>query len=382
MQTLFWISFFLLFYTYIGYGLLLILYNALRSEKTNAEQDFFPGVTFLVPAYNEEKIIRQKIENSLQLHYPAGKLSFVFITDGSTDDTPNIIKEYTAIKLLHQPIRGGKSAAINRAMKELTTPIVVFSDANTMLDPQSIKKLVRHFADEKIGGVSGEKRIAPVDDSAVGFGEKLYWQYESILKKANARFYTLVGAAGELFAIRTSLFTSLNENIILDDFIISAGICRKGFRFIYEEEAVAIETSSISLAEERKRKVRISAGCYQALFSLTGLLNPLRHTKVSFQYISHRVLRWTACPLSLPLLFISNAFLYLQTPSTVYAFFFGGQIIFYLLALMGWMFSGKPIARILLVPYYFTFMIFSQYLGFYRYITKRQTVFWEKAVRK
>ncbi|RYZ30080.1 MAG: glycosyltransferase family 2 protein, partial [Chitinophagaceae bacterium] len=367
---------------YAGYGLVLLFLNTLRPKKAEVDEQNFPEITLLIPAYNEEEIIQQKVQNSLQLQYPAQKLFFVFITDGSTDDTPSIIGGYEKIKLLHQPIRNGKSAAINRAMKEVNTPIVVFTDANTMIHPDSLKKLVRHFADERIGGVSGEKRIVDNNHSAVGFGEKIYWQYESLLKKANARFYTLVGAAGELFAIRTSLFTSLDENIILDDFIISARICRQGYRFVYEEEAVAVETSSASMAEERKRKVRISAGCFQALFLLKDLLHPFKQTTVFFQYLSHRVLRWVACPLVVPLLFFSNAVLFFEETRPLLAFFFWAQVIFYFLALAGWMLSNKKIARFLLVPYYAVFMVFSQYIGFYRYIARKQTVLWEKAHRK
>ena len=382
MQALFWISFFFLFYTYIGYGFLLLLLSAVFRKKTKTVENFFPGVTLLVPAYEEEKIIQQKIENSLQLNYPAGKLSFVFITDGSTDQTPSIVAENQRIRLLHQPLREGKSAAINRAMKEIKTPVVVFTDANSFLHPDSIINLVRHFVDEKVGGVSGEKRIANIDDSGVGFGEKIYWRYESKLKKANAKFHTLVGAAGELFAIRTTLFSPLGENIILDDFMISARICQQGFRVLYEQEAIAIETSSSSMAEEKKRKIRISAGCFQALYLLRGLLNPFRNSKVSFQYISHRVLRWVICPLALPLLFLSNMFLCLEKVHPLYVFFCLGQFAFYAIALAGWIFPEKKTGKILLIPYYAVFMVLCQYLGLYRYITKKQTVFWEKATRK
>jgi len=382
MQIIFWISLFLVFYTYVGYGLLLLLFNAFRMKKTEVNEQDFPEVTLLIPAYNEEKIIGQKIGNSLQLQYPSEKLSVLFITDGSTDKTPSIVAAHERIKLLHQPVRNGKSAAINRAMREVKTSIVAFTDANTMLHPKSLKKLVRHFSDEAVGGVSGEKRIANTHYSAVGFGEKLYWQYESLLKKANAQFYTLVGAAGELFAIRSSLFDPLDPTIILDDFIISARICQKGYRVVYEEEAIAVEASSATIAEERKRKARISAGCFQALFLLGELLHPFKRPKVFFQYLSHRVLRWVACPLVLPALFLSNAILFFQQTGSFFTAFFWVQIVFYFLAFAGWLLSQMKVARILLVPYYAVFMVLSQYQGFYRYLTGTQTVLWEKAHRK
>lgn len=383
MEIVFWISFAILVYTYIGYGVLLLVYNAIFGRQKTSTNEFFPDVTVIVPAYNESAVIRSKIENSLSLVYPTNKIKFLFVTDGSTDGTDQFVREYPQVHLLHEPERKGKSAAINRSMKEVTTDFVVFTDANAMLHPECIKKLLQHFVDEKVGGVSGEKRIADKDGSAVGFGERLYWQYESKLKKANAHFYTIIGAAGELFAIRTKLFQPLSENIVLDDFVISARICQQGFRFLYDENASAVETSSATLEEERKRKVRISAGCFQALLTLKTLLNPFRNGRVTFQYISHRVLRWTICPLLLPMLFIINLFMLKQSAHWFYTYSFWLQVGFYVVALFGWMIARhRSHLRFLLVPYYFVFMVLSQFAGFYRYLTNRQTVLWEKVRRK
>ena len=383
MQAVFWISIFVLFYTYIGYGLLLLCCNGFYKRKKIIDEDLLPGVTFIVPAYNEEEIIQAKIENSLSLIYPPDKIFFVFITDGCTDKTPEIISSYPRIKLLQGKARAGKSAAINRAMQMVETPVVVFSDANILLHPASIKKMVRHYANEAVGGVSGEKRISDKMASAVGFGERVYWQYESLLKKANADFYTIVGAAGELFSIRTKLFQPLEPTIILDDFVISANVCKQGYRLLYEKEAYGIETSSASITEERKRKIRISAGCFQSFFLLKSLLNPFDNFKVSFQYISHRVLRWTVCPLLIPVVFFINLYLLQYNSNEVYRFTFAAQCIFYFLAILGWLWSDrKIIISVFLIPYYFIFMVLSQYVGFYRFLTKRQTVLWEKAGRK
>jgi cellulose synthase/poly-beta-1,6-N-acetylglucosamine synthase-like glycosyltransferase len=384
MEAFFWISLGTLFYTYLGYGLLLFVFNALFKRRKVVGEDYFPDVSFIVPAYNEEAIIREKITNTLSLIYPAEKISFIYITDGSSDSTNEIIRGYPAIQLMHQPDRQGKSAALNRAMEKVITPIVVFSDANTLLHPQSILNLVRHYRDESVGGVSGEKRITNPTSSAVGFGEKLYWRYESALKKANADFYTIIGAPGELFSIRSRLYQPLAANIILDDFVISANVCLQGYRFFYEKDAYGMETSSASIAEERKRKVRISAGCFQALFLLKGLLNPFNNFRVACQYISHRVLRWTICPVLLPLLFVCNYFLFQKEESAgVYTCFFWGQCLFYFVAIGGWLLARQKITSgILLVPYYFLFMVFSQYAGFYRFVRRKQTVSWEKAHRE
>lgn len=349
MHALFWITLLLLFYTYFGYGLLLLLLNAVFKRRETVDETLLPPLTFVVPAYNEEAVIAQKMENTLALDYPAERISFLFVTDGSTDATPEIVRRYAQIALLHQPQREGKSAALNRAMRTVQTPVVVFSDANAMLHPQSLRKLVRHYADETVGGVSGEKRIAAAERSAVGFGERLYWRYESLLKKANGDFYTTVGAAGELFSMRTSLFRPLKPDVILDDFVVSAGACLQGRRFLYEPEAVAAESSSASFGEERKRKVRISAGCYQALVRMPALLNPVRNFRLAFQYVSHRVLRWTVCPLAVPALFLSSAVL--TGDGALYAVAFWSQCAFYFLALCGRAAaSQKRLPKPLLVP--------------------------------
>lgn len=382
MQTLFWILLSLLFYTYIGYGVLLSLFTSFFRRGKIVAGDFLPPVTFVVPAYNEEAMIEAKIQNSLALDYPMDKLHFVFVTDGSTDGTVALVQQHPQINLLHQTERKGKTAAINRAMQTVHTPLVVFSDANTFVQAQSIKVLARHFADSRVGGVSGEKQIQKDEQSTVGNGERLYWQYESWLKKINARFYTLVGAAGELFAIRTALYQQLSEKVILDDFLISGNVCAQGYRFLYEEEAVAVENSSLSIAEEQKRKVRISAGCYQALGLMGGLLNPFKNCRLAFQYLSHRVLRWTVCPLALPLLFVTNGWLFLNSSGLVYEILFWMQCVFYLVAFLGFLMTGRgAAAKIMLVPYYFVFMVLSQYKGFIRFTKGQQPAAWEKVRR-
>jgi cellulose synthase/poly-beta-1,6-N-acetylglucosamine synthase-like glycosyltransferase len=192
----------------------------------------------------------------------------------------------------------------------------------------------------------------------------------------------VVGAAGELFSIRTALYEPLDEAVILDDFVLSAKICLKGYRFAYEEQATATEAASENLAEEQKRKVRISAGCFQALVLLKEMLNPFRNWRLFFQYISHRVLRWTVCPLLVPLLFFANAMLAFRG-SEDYAILFGGQCLFYIVALLGWTTSDKKgLPKMLFIPYYFVFMNLSLYIGFYRFLTREQSVVWNKSARK
>ena len=212
--------------------------------------EYEPAVTLVVPCFNEEDFIREKVENCFQLNYPKEKLKLLFITDGSSDGTVEILKSYEGILLLHEDRRAGKAAAENRAMKFVETPIVVFCDANTMLNKDAIRNLARHYQFDEVGGVSGEKRVMPAKGAELsGAGEGLYWKYESTLKKWDSELLTIVGAAGELVSFRTALCEDLEEDSILDDFMQSMRIAAKGYRFLYEPEAYAMESPSANVKE-------------------------------------------------------------------------------------------------------------------------------------
>jgi biofilm PGA synthesis N-glycosyltransferase PgaC len=383
--VIFWLGILIVGYTYVGYGMIIYIFSKF-TRRTNVvaslPDEQLPMVTLLVAAYNEADIIRGKIENTLSLDYPKDKLELFFVTDGSTDQTPDIIKEYSNIQLFHSFERKGKIHAVNRVMKQVKTPIVIFCDANTDLNDLAIKNIVRHYQDKTIGGVAGEKRILSKDkDNASGSGEGLYWKYESFLKKKDAEVYSIVGAAGELFSLRTELFEEPTENMIIEDFYLSMRVTAKGFRFAYEPDAFAIETASASVKEEWKRKVRISAGGFQAMAKLSYLLNPFRYGILSFQYISHRVLRWTLAPLFLPLIFLSNVWLAFQG-IPFYQLTMALQIFFYGLAFAGYLLRDKNISiKGFFVPYYFAVMNLSVYFGLSRYLRGKQSVVWEKAKR-
>lgn len=345
---------------------------------------FLPPVSLIVAAYNEEDFILEKIKNTLSLDYPEEKLDIIFVTDGSTDQTPFVVRQFPEIKLLHAADRSGKIAAMHRAMSIVKTPYIIFSDANTLLNKGCIKKIVRHYQNPEVGGVAGEKKILQSKDQTVATaGEGLYWKYESFLKRLDSDFNTVVGAAGELFSIRTELYEFPGNGVLLDDFVMSLTVCKKGYRVAYEPEAYALESASISIEEEKKRKIRISAGAFQSMVLLAGLLNIFQYPKLSFQYISHRVLRWTLCPLFLPIIFVCNIILVFFHNSLFFSTLLVVQAIFYFLALFTILISSeKKRIGFLYIPYYFTFMNYSVYAGFVRFLKKRQTVLWEKAVRK
>ncbi len=390
LKIFLWIAVAIVFYSYIGYGLLLWVYLKIkgmfgRPGAPAADLSFEPEVTLVVATYNEETVIEKKIENTFLINYPAEKLKVIFIADGSTDGTTAIIGRYPAIQLLFKPEREGKVAAINRAMQYVTTPYVVFCDANTWLNSNCIREIVKHYNDPGVGAVAGEKKI--IDESGkqdtAGAGEGLYWKYESALKKLDSRFYTVVGAAGELFSVRTALFEPVDTRILLDDFIISMQICRSGYRVVYEPGAFAAEAPSFSMKEEQKRKIRISAGGFQSIYILRGLLNIFKYGKLSFQYISHRVLRWALCPPLLLFIFIANLYIYISNREMLYGILLLMQVLFYGAAVLGWLMSIRNIKVKLLYPaYYFVFMNIALCIGFFRFAGNKQTVLWEKAKRK
>lgn len=391
LEFLFWLFLFIIFYTYIGYGILLFLMVRLRrllglQRQFKGKAGYEPEVTLFVAAYNEREYVDAKVQNAKSLHYPPEKMHHLWVTDGSDDGTPELLQQYSGVEVHHHPARNGKIAAMNRGMQFVKTPIVIFSDANTELGKDSIREIVRLFRNPKVGCVSGEKRIRSKEaDAAAGAGEGLYWKYESTLKKWDAELYSVVGAAGELFAIRTALWQEVEKDTLLDDFIISLRVAMQGYTIQYNPNAYAIETASANVKEELKRKVRIAAGGIQSVVRLWPLLNIFKYGLLSFQYISHRVLRWTLTPLLLLLILPLNLALALPqglfSPG-LYSLLFWGQALFYVAALLGWALEQRQLkVKALFVPYYFFIMNLSVFLGLGRYLKGQQSVNWERAVR-
>jgi len=385
LKIVFWILILIVFYTYLGYGIVLaflvLLKKAFSKNDTLNHEFDEPDVTFFIPAYNESDYVESKVKNSLEIDYPKNKLHFLWITDGSDDSTYEKLLSYPEMEVQHLKERNGKIEAINRGMQFVKTPIVIFTDANTLVNKESVREIVKRFNDLKTACVSGEKRIIN-NDNAAGAGEGLYWKYESFLKKLDDQLYSVVGAAGELFAIRTELFNPVEKDTLLDDFMISLRLAQKGYKTAYCPAAYAMETSSANVKEELKRKIRIAAGGIQSILRLLSLLNIFKYGLLSFQYISHRVLRWTITPLSLLLLLITNILLVNYNSNNLYSTLLAGQILFYLFVLAGWTFRNKNVhIPGFFVPYYFFIMNLAVYLGFFRFIRKKQSVNWERAKR-
>jgi len=392
LKIIFWLFLFIVFYTYVGYAILLFILvrikRLLKKSKSTTPVEYEPEVTLFVAAYNEKDYVEEKVLNSFSLDYPHNKVKQVWVTDGSDDGTPDLLRKYAdkGVEVYHEDARGGKIGAMNRGMAFVTTPIVIFSDGNTILGEESIKRIVNLFKDPTVGCVSGEKRIRQKDKDAAAGTEGIYWKYESKLKKWDAELYSVVGAAGELFAIRTELFQHVEKDTLLDDMIISLRVAMQGYTIQYDPEAYAIETASANVKEELKRKVRISAGGFQSIKRLLPIFNIFKYKWLSFQFFSHRVLRWTLAPLGLLILLITNSIITIQHGAfnfnSVYTYLFWAQMLLYVAALIGWFLENRHIKiKLLFVPYYFFIMNLSVYMGFRRYLKGNQSVKWERAKR-
>ena len=390
VEIIFWVSFGIIFYTYLGYGIILYLLVkfkelVIKNTEQKIELADLPPITLLIAAYNEEDIVGEKMANTANLDYPEDKLTIIWITDGSTDQTNEKLSYYKDVQILFEPKRAGKTAALNRAILFVKTPLVIFTDANTMLNKEAVIEIANSFKDNNVGCVAGEKRIASKEkESASSGGEGIYWKYESFLKKLDSRLNSTVGAAGELFAVRTELFEPMEQDTLLDDFILSMRIAAKGYKISYCSTAYAIEEGTLNMKEERKRKIRISAGGLQSVYRLSRAISIFKTPLLWFQYISHRVLRWTITPLFLFALIPLNIVLVLNGSAVLYSITLFLQILFYILALFGVVLEERKIRnKFAFVPYYFLFMNYNVINGaIYLFRKKSGDGTWEKSKRQ
>ncbi len=384
MSSIVFILIGLVLYAYVGYGLVVkILLSVIGKYKTATDPNHTPKVALIVPCFNEGDYVLNKVENSKALDYPETLLELIFISDGSDDQTADLLAQQSGIIHLHRDERQGKAAAMNRAVSHTEADILVFCDANTELNRSAIRLMVSHYADPKVGGVTGEKKISQATSSGVSEkGEGLYWKYESFLKQCDSDLYTVVGAAGELMSYRRNLYEPLESDTLLDDFMQSMRIVMKGYRVIYEKHAYATETASANVKEELKRKVRICAGGWQSMLRLKSALNPFFNWRVALAYISHRVLRWSLAAFALPLIFILSGLSAWSEQNPAMLLLFVAQLVFYTLALIGWQQEkqGRS-SKLLYIPYYFSIMNLAVFLGFRRYLKGSQSALWERAKR-
>ena len=369
-----WAACGMLLYTYIGYpGVCLLLGRFLY--RPWRQSDIQPTVTLLIVAHNEEECLEAKIANSLELAYPPEKLTIVLASDGSTDGTNAIMQraETQGIRTYYLPTRGGKMAAINRIFPDIQTEIVVLSDANVFYKRDAITKLTRNFADDAVGAVSG--KVTLVSDCPVpGLAERLYYQYEWLIQRFESYSGSVVGVDGAMYGIRRELFQPLPNTVVIDDFIISMNVAKRGKRVVYEPEARAVEASAASLGVEIQRRIRIIAGAIQSLLRGEGVPRPTQPFLL-WKYLSHKVLRWIS-PVFLVVLLGANVLL-LDKPLYVVAF--AGQMLVYGAAFVGtW--QKSPVWG-LGIPLYFCAVNIATLIGLVRGVLGQQKEAWDRLER-
>ena len=389
---LFWLCLSLILYTYVGYPVLLTILARLRPSPSTPPTADLPTVTLLIAAYNEAAVIAQKIENSLELDYPADRLQILITADGSQDETPAIVEQFAAqgVQLLYSPPRRGKMAAINRALPHATGQIIVFSDANNSYAADTIQQLVIPFANPEVGAVSGAKLILK-GDGVLGHSEGLYWKYESYIKKQETVIGSCAGVAGEIFSLRRDLFETPPDHIINDDFYMAMRLIRRGHRVVYAPQARSYERVSLSAQDEVDRRSRIIAGRYQAI-GLAGQLLPWSRPLTAWQIISHKYLR-PLVPLAMIGVLLTNILALLIPSATTdlslmrltapfATLFLLGQALFYGAAWLGGRVSHGHLGKLLYLPHFLLNSNWAALVGLYRYLTGQQTTLWQRVNRR
>lgn len=377
MTLIFWVCVGVVGYTYVGYPVLAWVISRLRPRPVS-QAAIQPTVSLVIAAYNEERVIREKIENTLALDYPRDRLEVVVVADGSTDGTVAIAQSYSSagVRVLHEPGRKGKTSALNRAAGVCTGEILFFSDANTHYDRDVVRQLVRSFADPSVGGVTGRKIILEHADRVATKGETGYWGYESFLKTCESRFGSIVTADGEIFALRASLFEPMPQEIVHDDMYLTLRLVQSGCRVVYETNAISGEHASKNLWDEFHLKVRYASAGFQIVARFPALvLVPTRLFAV--QFLSHKILRWMA-PVFLIGALVGSA---LASGGGLVRVAWWAQVGFYGAALAGLALPARWRPRLLYYPVYFTMGNLAALVGLAKAVLGGQTTQWRRAER-
>lgn len=375
VEVLFWLIVFIASYTYIGYPCIVLIFSLIINKKIERD-DIEPTVSMIITAYNEEKDISQKIENTLLLDYPKDKLEIIIASDGSTDNTHEIVKKYAdkGVKLIHVEGRVGKTETQNRAVTSSNGEIIVFSDAASMYKKDAIRKIVRNFADNEVGGVCGKCQYV---ESHLGgrtsVPTRLFWWYETILKKAQTRVGAITGASGLIYAVRRKYYYPLPSDII-SDMVEPMMVVKQKKRFVYEPDAIAYEETTSEFKQEFNMRIRvISRGMTGMLFS-RSLLNPFKYGWIPFQLFSHKILRWFM-PFYMIALLITSAFLLSEL---LYLIIFIIQIIFYFFSIVSLCTQKyKKGSSVLDILAYICTLASASYIAVIKVICGKQSVVWD-----
>lgn len=372
MKIIFWISLLLIVYVYIGYPAIVYVLS-LFAKRPNRSEYFFPTVSIIISAYNEEKNIADKIDSLLNLVYPKENVEILIGSDGSTDKTNEIARRYVneKIKLIIGKQRRGKPTMLNALVPQASGEILVFTDARQMLDKNSLKELIKNFADKKVGSVSAEL-VFKGESENFGEGIGIYWKYEKLIRNCESKIGSMMGATGAMYAIRRKLFSKLPRDIILDDVYVPLKAVQKGYRALFEPKAKIYDRVAKSAKSEFMRKARTLAGNFQVFVYMKSLFNPFR-SPIAWQLFSHKFLRLIV-PFLLFFVFVSNMFL---MRSYSYRIFFVLQILFYFLAICGLILKNNSF--ICDLPCKFCLMNSAAVVGLYRFLANKQDVLWTKS---
>ncbi len=373
----FWLSLVALLYAYAGFPLLVAAVGALRGREVR-KGAATPRMTMIIAAYNEEDAIAERLDNALASDYPSRALEIIVASDGSSDATNEIVARYEArgVRLLRLP-RLGKIAALEQAVGQATGEILIFSDANTVMDRAAVRALASNFADPEVGGVAGHTTYRLEDGSeSSSRGESLYWRYDTWLKSMESRTGSVVSAHGGLYAIRRKLYHVPPDRAVTDDFIISTAVIEQGLRLVFEPDALAYEIAVPTARPEFRRRVRLMTRGWRAVAIRRRLLNPFRYGFYGIVLFSHKVLR-RLVPVCLILLFVSS--LYLTPTSTFFMVAAVGQALFYALAVAGAVARRHEVGQLkfLYVPFFYCMANTAALLALVRFVRGDRIELWQ-----
>ena len=374
-ELIFWVAVLAVAYTYAGYPVLLMLLSRFRGKPV-LSREYTPSVTVIIAAYNEERDLAAKLENTLALDYPKSELEIIVTSDCSTDGTDEIARSFSTrgVRLHRQQERFGKTAAQNAAVEQARGEILIFSDATTHYRPDVLRMMIPAFADKSVGGVTGRVIYQEEADSSVGRGTQSYWNYEFFLKKHESNVCSLIGVCGCMYAIRKSAYVPL-YNDACSDFIIATSLVEQGLRAVYVPEAVCIEEPNRQAKKELAARVRIISQTFSDLWRNRGMLNPFRSGIYAVQLWSHKVLRYVV-PLFLILIFVASAFL--ASRNVFYGVLFFAQIAFYLAAIISWVLEKAGLHfRLLALPQYFVITNLASLIAFVKFVSGETYTKWE-----
>lgn len=376
LQFLFWLAMFLIFWTYFGYFFLLWILSFFYSRESKKDE-FTPRVSLIIAVHNEEKRIREKLENSMSLSYPKDKLEIIVVSDASNDRTEEIVGSFKekGIQSISIPKRKGKHYAQKRGIEMATGEIMVLTDATTFLRGDAIKKIVRNFSDTSIGCVSGRDRVKSPGSPLQGEG--FYVRYEMKLRALESRLGSLVGASGSLYAVRKSLCQRWYSEFP-SDFYLPIISYMNGHRAVLEPEAIGYYEVLTDPQKEFQRKVRTVVRGLGVLFKFKEIMNPFKYGTYSFQMISHKLCRWLV-PLELMLLFVLNFLLFDQ--GIFFKIFFVCQVLFYLLASTAFLVRRLQDIMLFKIPFFFVVVNLALLVAWYYFLIDKRFVIWEPTKR-